>query len=125
MEAVLRQSPDDISLVSLSTTLATNAIVEGQGSPICLLLLGYEPSQLERAGLRRAIGSDPVEFIRGGHSPLGDEQQPLDLEAAERAILAHAPNVAAFAVSGYFSVRNPAHENAVRALARRLTGLPV
>jgi N-methylhydantoinase A/oxoprolinase/acetone carboxylase beta subunit len=125
IEKVLAAAKGPISLVALSTTLATNAIVEGQGSPICLLLLGYEPGQLERAGLRRAMGSDPVEFIRGGHGPLGDEQQQLDIEAAERAILAHAPRVAAFAISGHFSVRNPSHENAVRALARRLTGLPV
>lgn len=123
--AVLDKASGPIGLVSLSTTLATNAIVEGQGSPICLLLLGYERSQLERAGLRQALGSDPVAFIAGGHSPLGDEQTALDLAAAEQAILAHAPKVAAFAVSGYFSVRNPAHENAVKALVRRLTGLPV
>ena len=32
--------PTSVSLVSLSTTLATNAIVEGQGSRICLILIG-------------------------------------------------------------------------------------
>ena len=35
-------STRDIALVGLSTTLATNAIVEGQGSPICLILIGYD-----------------------------------------------------------------------------------
>lgn len=125
IEAVLAQGSEPIALVSLSTTLATNAIVEGQGSPIGLLLIGYEPFQLERAGLREAMGSDPVAFIAGGHSPLGDEQAPLDLAAAEQAIRLHAPKVAAFAVSGYFSVRNPAHENRLRAMVRELTGLPV
>jgi N-methylhydantoinase A/oxoprolinase/acetone carboxylase beta subunit len=126
MEAVLRQLPvDNIGFVSLSTTLATNAIVEGQGSPICLLLLGYEPSALDRAGLRRALGHDPVCFITGGHSATGDVQAPLDLAALEAAIRAHDPNVAAFAVSGFFSVRNPAHELAARELIGRLTGKPV
>lgn len=126
MEAVLRQLPvDDIGFVSLSTTLATNAIVEGQGSPICLLLLGYEPSALDRAGLRRALGHDPVCFIAGGHSATGDEQAPLDLPALEAAVQAHDRNVAAFAVSGFFSVRNPAHELAARELIGRLTGKPV
>ena len=126
MDAVLRQlSVDDIGFVSLSTTLATNAIVEGQGSPICLLLLGYEPSALDRAGLRRALGHDPVCFIAGGHSATGDEQAPLDLPALEAAVRAHAPNVAAFAVSGFFSVRNPAHELAARELIAGLTGKPV
>jgi N-methylhydantoinase A/oxoprolinase/acetone carboxylase beta subunit len=125
IEAVLDKAAAPIGLVSLSTTLATNAIVEGQGSPICLFLIGYERAQLDRAGLRQVLGSDPVVFISGGHNPLGDEQAPLDLAEAERAILVHAPKVAAFAVSGHFSVRNPAHEMSVKALARRLTGLPV
>lgn len=125
LDGVLQGSTDDIALVSMSTTLATNAIVEGQGSPICLLLLGYEPSALDRADLRRALGHDPVCFIAGGHAPTGDEQASLDLVALEAAINRHAANVAAFAVSGYFSVRNASHEIAARDLIRRLTGLPV
>ncbi|MDP2919657.1 MAG: hydantoinase/oxoprolinase N-terminal domain-containing protein, partial [Dehalococcoidia bacterium] len=43
VRAVLIVPASEIELVSLSSTLATNAIVEGQGSPICLLLIGYEP----------------------------------------------------------------------------------
>ncbi len=125
LEAVLPQPPPEIGLVSLSTTLATNAIVEGHGSPICLLLLGYPADALGRARLGEALGNDPVVFINGGHTVSGEEQMPLDLETARQAILAHAPRVAAFAVSGYFAVLNPAHELAVRDLARDLTGLPV
>jgi N-methylhydantoinase A/oxoprolinase/acetone carboxylase beta subunit len=122
---VLQTPVDDIALVSLSTTLATNAIVEGQGSPICLLLLGYEPSALDRADLRRALGHDPVCFIDGGHAATGEEQSPLDLASLEAAIERHGAGVAAFAVSGFFSVRNPAHEIAARDLIRRLTDRPV
>src|SRR5690348_729097 len=115
----------EIDMVGLSTTLATNAIVEGHASPICLLLAGYEPTALDRSGLRQALGSDPVVFIAGGHGPQGDEQAPLDLEAARAAIALYAPKVAAFAVSAYFSVRNPAHEIALRRLVREMTDLPV
>jgi N-methylhydantoinase A/oxoprolinase/acetone carboxylase beta subunit len=125
MIRVLPAAVDDIALVSLSTTLATNAIVEGQGSPICLLLLGYEPSALDRADLRRALGHDPVCFIAGGHAATGDEQAPLDLVSLEAAIERHGTSVAAFAVSGFFSVRNPAHEIAARDLIRGLTDCPV
>ena len=125
MQGVLSQAEGEIAMVGLSTTLATNAIVEGHASPICLLLAGYEPSALDRAGLRQALGGDPVVFIAGGHQPTGDEQHPLDLSAAAAAIKAHAPKVAAFAVSAYFSVRNPAHEIALRRLVRELTDLPV
>jgi len=125
MEAVLPHPSPDIRLVSLSTTLATNAIVEGQESPICLLLLGYPPDALDQVGLRQALGNDPVVFINGGHTVAGEEQAPLDLDAARQAIIAHAPEVAAFAISGYFAVRNPTHELMVRSLVRELTGLPV
>lgn len=125
IEQVLLHAREPIAMVSLSTTLATNALVEGQGSPICLLLLGYEREALERAGLRQALGQDPVAFVAGGHGPLGDEQAPLDRDAVESAIRAHAPKVAAFAVSGYFSVRNPAHELVVKAMVRDIAGAPV
>ncbi len=112
-------------MVSISTTLATNAIVEKHGAPICLILMGYDAKALERAGLRQAMGGDPVVMVAGGHKPTGEPQAELDVAAVRAAILEHAPKVAAFAVSGYFSVRNPAHEIAVRALVRELTGEPV
>ncbi|GAB4539226.1 MAG: hydantoinase/oxoprolinase family protein [Anaerolineae bacterium] len=125
LDSVLPDPPPEVRLVSLSTTLATNAIVEGQGSPICLLLLGYPSDALDRSRLREAVGDDPVVFIQGGHTVSGEEQAPLDLDAARQAIQTYAPGVAALAVSGYFAVRNPGHELAVRRLARELTDLPV
>lgn len=130
VEAILPHLPPgrgliDIAMVSISTTLATNAIVEKHGAPICLVLMGYDAKALDRAGLKHAMGGDPVVMVRGGHKPTGEAQSDLDLEAVRLAIIQHAPKVAAFAVSGYFSVRNPAHEIAVRALVRDLTGKPV
>ncbi|MGK9167768.1 hydantoinase/oxoprolinase family protein [Inquilinus limosus] len=125
IDAVLEQHPAEIGFVGLSTTLATNAVVEGQGNPACLILIGYPEAALDRAGLRAAIGGDPVVAVSGGHHPSGEEQAPLDLESARAAILRHAPSVTAFAVAGYFAVRNPAHEQAVRDLVRDLTGKPV
>jgi N-methylhydantoinase A/oxoprolinase/acetone carboxylase beta subunit len=114
-----------IRLVSLSTTLATNALVEGQGSPAGLLLLGYDEGALGRAGLGAALKGDPVAFIGGGHTALGDEQRQLDVEAVQMAVREFAPRVSAFAVAGYFGVRNPAHELAVREIIRAATRHPV
>jgi len=42
MQGVLSQAEGEIAMVGLSTTLATNAIVEGHASPICLLLDDFE-----------------------------------------------------------------------------------
>lgn len=113
----------DIHLVSLSTTLATNAIVEGNGAPVCALLIGYDRALYSDEFLSRALGGERYALIPGGHTMDGDERAPLDLDAARQAILAHAPHVQAFAISGYFGTRNPAHELAVQAQVAQLCGL--
>jgi N-methylhydantoinase A/oxoprolinase/acetone carboxylase beta subunit len=125
IDAVLPSALPDIGLVSISTTLATNAIVEGQGRPICLLLIGYDADLLGELTSEQIIPRERVVLIRGGHDGAGVETAPLDADAARQAILDQAPDVDAYAVSGYFGVRNPAHELAVRKLARELTGKPV
>ena len=125
VKAALPDPPPQIRLVSLSSTLATNAIVEGKGSPICLLLIGYNPDILDLAELRRVVTSEALVFIQGGHTVAGEEQATLDIAAARRAIETYARSVSAFAISGYFSVHNPTHELRLKRLVRSLTGLPV
>ena len=69
MERVLAESgvaASQIGLVSISTTLATNALVEGQGGRIGLVMIGFADSDLDRAGLREALRGDPVVFVAGG-----------------------------------------------------------
>ncbi|HEY81758.1 MAG TPA: hydantoinase/oxoprolinase family protein [Dehalococcoidia bacterium] len=122
---VLPHPPPGIDLVSLSSTLATNAIVEGKGNSICLILIGYDPQMVADMGFERLVDARRIVFIQGGHTVDGEEQSPLDLEAARRAILSHAPYVAAFAISSFFGVYNPSHELEVKRLVRRLTNLPV
>jgi N-methylhydantoinase A/oxoprolinase/acetone carboxylase beta subunit len=119
------EPPDQVDLVALSTTLATNAIVEGRGSPVCLLLIGYDSDFIRQYGLERDLVTQYVAYVRGGHDGLGDEIEPLDEAAARQAILEYRDSVEAFAISGYFGVRNPTHELRLRALVEELTGKPV
>lgn len=114
-----------INLTSISTTLATNSIVEGRGGSICLLLIGHTPKSLDRSNLKSALRGDPVEFISGGHSAYGEEIVPLNSEEIKEVILRHADSVTAFAVAGMFSVRNPEHEIFVRNSVLEHTSLPV
>ena len=114
-------STADVSLVGLSTTLATNAIVEERGSPVCLMLIGYDPALIRQYGFERDMVTQDVVYLRGGHDVEGNEAEPLDEAAVREAILARHDQVEAFAVSGYFGVRNPAHELRVRALVEELT----
>jgi len=114
----------DVKLVSMSTTLATNALVEGQGGRVALVMIGFSESDLHRDGLAKALGGDPVVQCDGGHDVHGNAR-PLDLAPLEQALDTLASQVSGFAVCAYFSTRNPAHEIAARDLIRERTGLPV
>ena len=113
-----------IKLVSMSTTLATNALVEGQGGRVALIMIGFTQTDLHRDGLEKALGTDPVVFCEGGHDVHGNAK-PLDLSVLASALPDLAKSVSGFAVCAYFATRNPAHEIAARDLIRELTGLPV
>jgi N-methylhydantoinase A/oxoprolinase/acetone carboxylase beta subunit len=114
----------DISLVSVSTTLATNAVVEHRFSPVCTLVIGFDDAMVERSGLKRH-GAGALMRIQGGHTATGDESSALDEEAVKRAVREHEDRVEAFAVAGNFSVRNPAHELRARQIIRALSPKPV
>jgi len=115
----------DIHLVALSTTLATNAIVEGQGRSVGLLLIGYDQELVRQYDLEQELATERWAYVRGGHNVVGEEQEPLDEGAAREAIMAWRDEVEGFAVSGFFGVYNPAHELRVKALVQSLTDLPV
>jgi N-methylhydantoinase A/oxoprolinase/acetone carboxylase beta subunit len=127
VRAVLAESgvdPAEVALASLSTTLATNALVEGQGGRVALVSIGFAEADLSRAGLGEALKGDPLIRIAGGHNHAGSEAAKLDLAALEAAL----PTIGAvsgFAVAGQFATRNPAHEIAVRDFLIERTGKPV
>lgn len=114
-----------IELVSMSTTLATNALVEGKGRAVGAVVIGFDVEVVERAGLAEALGNDPAVFLAGGHDPHGGEAAPLDLDRLESEVRAMDARVEAFAVTAQFSVRNPDHELAAADLIHRVTGKPV
>ncbi|SPH23691.1 Acetophenone carboxylase gamma subunit [Defluviimonas aquaemixtae] len=115
----------EVAMVSLSTTLATNALVEGQGGRVALIFIGFEEAELGRAGLTEALKGDPVIRLAGGHNHGGAEVTPLDLARLETEITALGPDITGFAVASSFATRNAAHEHAARDLIRARTGKPV
>ena len=115
----------EVALVSLSTTLATNALVEGQGGRVALVFIGFDAGDLERGGLTEALKGDPVIRLDGGHSHTGSEKAALDMAALQAQVAEIGDGVMGFAVASHFATRNPAHEIAARDLIRRVTGRPV
>ncbi len=109
----------DIKLVSVSTTLSTNTILEDTGFPVGVILVGDY-----------VIPSDgfPAQYyvrLSGGHTSNGEEAAPLDEEGVRNFALEVKDHVAAFSVSSFFSNRNSDHELRVKQIIRELTGMPV
>ena len=128
ISAVLEASgvdPAEIGLAALSTTLATNALVEGQGGRVGLIYIGFAASDLDRHGLSEALKGDPALVTAGGHSHAGTEAAPLDVAAIETFLHTHKGAVSGWAVAAQFATRNPAHEIAVAEMVTRITGAPV
>lgn len=115
---------DEVGQVSLSTTLATNAIVEGHGSAIAVILVGFDDAMVQRTEIDRALPGTRVLRVAGGHNHAGDEQAPLDIASVETFLTATRDSCEAYAVASHYAVRNPAHEHAVRDAVERLTGRP-
>ncbi|MGB0495177.1 MAG: hydantoinase/oxoprolinase family protein [Kangiellaceae bacterium] len=115
----------DVSLVSLSTTLATNALVEGQGSSLGVFTLGFDEAMVERTEIAKAIPDALLLNVNGGHLYTGIEQQPLDIDAIRTALKGNMGKVDAYAVAGHYAVRNQAHERQAQQLISELTGAPV
>jgi N-methylhydantoinase A/oxoprolinase/acetone carboxylase beta subunit len=112
--------PSKVGLVSLSTTVATNAIVEGKGGSVGIILIGYD------ASTARKIEFQPQIVIGGRHDIHGAVIEPLDDGEAMRAVRALLEKgVDAIAVSSEVGVRNPAFELRVRDLIREISPLPV
>lgn len=128
VEAVLKQAaidPAEINLASLSTTLATNALIEGQGERVALILAGFREKELERHDLSGAMAGDPVLYLAGGHNYAGGQAEPLEVDTLRNWLAEHGDQVSGFAVAAQFATRNPAHEQEMTAIIREVTGKPV
>ena len=102
-----------IKLVSVSTTLATNAVVEGHGSSVAAILIGFDAAMVEKTGIAKAFPDMPIIVVSGGHDHNGEEKFPLQIVQIEKAIKDVQGKVSAFAIAASFAVRNPEHETRI------------
>jgi len=114
-----------VSMVSLSTTLTTNSVVEDLGAPVCVLLPGYSAEQVRQSGLLEILPAQLVVTLQGGFDAVGREHKPLDEDGAREAIEKLKDQVSAFAISSMFGTRNSSHENRLKQLVTELTRMPV
>ncbi len=95
-------SPEAVNRLSVSTTLATNAVVEGRGARVGLLVFGHV--RHFKLPVTASV------FMKGGHKITGEEEEPLDLEGLVDSVRAIRGEVDSYAVCSAMSIKNPAHE---------------
>ena len=111
-----------VDLVSISTTLATNAIVEERGQKAGLLIMPpyglFDPQD---------ISYRPLAVLRGKLEIDGKVIEPVDRDQVASVVreMVAKQGVSAFAVTGYASHANPTQELEVKAIIQQATGLSV
>jgi N-methylhydantoinase A/oxoprolinase/acetone carboxylase beta subunit len=119
------EDPSAIRMVSISTTLATNAIAEGKGKRVALLLIGYDPDLIDKFKMAERFATPNYFFLDGGHDLYGREKKPLDLPGILAQVNEIKNRVDAIAVSAYFSPLNPEHEQRAYKAIASISDLPV
>ncbi len=105
LESLLKKSgvdAKDISRLALSTTLATNAVIENKGARVAAFIIGYVKH------FKLPITANV--FIKGGHKITGEEEEPLDLDNIVDTIQGLKNEVDAYAVCSAMSMKDPSHE---------------
>jgi N-methylhydantoinase A/oxoprolinase/acetone carboxylase beta subunit len=120
MEKLDQSYLHDIELVSLSTTLATNAIVENEGQKVGLILM--PPYGLD---VTKDIFYQPKSIVQGQLEISGREIIPINPDEIRSIVnqMIEKHHVTAFAVSGYAGSVNPEHELLAKKIIQEETGL--
>lgn len=126
LQNLSQENLKDIQLVSLSTTLATNACVEGNSSKGKLVLIGYDRQILKE--LRTKYGLPEVEdmiLITGGHGQQGQVVAEPDWTELEVQVRRTVQDTDAYGVVEYWGIRNPKFEQEAKKRIRQWTRKPV
>ena len=97
-----KADPAQIVGLTVSTTLATNALVEDKGADVGLLVIGHDQ--------RLDVPATDLRFIPGGHKARGVEAEPLGMDHLLSAIAAMKDHVDVYAVCAMLAFNDPSHE---------------
>lgn len=115
MEGLSDEMLAKVGVVSLSSTLATNSVVEGKGCRVGLVAIGHD--------FNAKYHANEEVVIKGRHDLWGRETEPLDVEAAEKFLRSVKGKIDGLAISGYLGIRNPEHEIEVKEMAFEILGV--
>ncbi len=113
-------------MVALSTTLATNACVEGRGGRAAMIMMGYRENLARQLAPEYGLdAATELFFMAGSHGQRGEVSAEPDMEALDAYLEGLDQRVEAVGVCEYWGVRNPEFEQRVKARVRERTHLPV
>lgn len=107
---------EKICQVCISTTLATNAVVENKCAKVGLITIGNH--------MKIDCHAEYITNINGRMDVMGREVSPIFENEVENALYGMKGKVETLAISGYACVKNPRHELLVKAMAERILGIP-
>jgi N-methylhydantoinase A/oxoprolinase/acetone carboxylase beta subunit len=110
-------TPEQIEKVVVSSTLATNAVVENRGARVAVIVIGFVKH------FRLPVKA--VVFVKGGHNIMGEEEQPLELDYLVQLIQGLKNEVDAYGICSAMSIKNPAHEMVAEKAISMLDPKPV
>lgn len=120
VEQVLNVSginPDDIGKTCVSTTLATNALVENKGADVALFVIGFNQ--------RLEVPAVAARFVPGGHTIKGEEVEPLGINYIVDGVNELKNDVEAWAVCSSMAFINPVHELVAAKAVKLVSDAPV
>jgi len=110
-------APEQISAVVVSSTLATNCVVENKGARVAIIVIGYVK--------HFKLPVKAVVFVKGGHNIQGNEEQPLDIDYLVQIVDGLKTEVDAYGVCSAMSMKNPTHELVAEKAINMLDPKPV
>lgn len=102
----------EVASLNISTTVSTNALLEGKGASSNLILIGFERYPHIVSDVEMTIKPLSLLKVRGGHTAWGKERYSFDREAVEKFVKKRTGEL--FTVSSLYSPRNPEHETAAQ-----------
>ncbi|SIN91367.1 hydantoinase/oxoprolinase family protein [Halodesulfovibrio marinisediminis] len=115
--AASKINPTDIVRTSVSTTLATNALVENKGADVALFVIGFNQ--------RLEVPAVAARFVPGGHTIKGEEVEPLGIQFIVDGVNELKNDVEAWAVCSSMAFMNPVHELVAAKAVKLVSDAPV
>lgn len=110
-------SIDQVAAVAVSSTLATNSVVENKGARVALIVIGYVK--------HFKLPVKAVIFVKGGHTINGEEEEPLELDYLVPLFENLKKEVDAYGICSAMSFKNPTHELVVEKAISMVDPKPV